>query len=304
MKRRLLSLMVVMLAVTLACGLTNAAIPTAQPSQSGQPALETAVAATVQAMVTNAPTAIALSPTAEGPAVAPKGITVSFQNVSFMIPEGLATGAKSELVPAATEADGGPWGVAPEHIVFTLTGYSVAVGNFQAVVEIYPADSYAGVNSWAASSLTRLRAVLASPMAPLTNDNLPTVPFNGAAAQQYAAQAKILEFQGGTGARMLSQYAQFPGPILRDDSFYHYEGLTSDGKYLVAVLLPVILPLKTTADNPSADGVAYPADRNSAGLVSYYKGITDLLNAAAPESFQPTITQMDALIQSISISPK
>jgi hypothetical protein len=279
-----------MLAVTLACGLSNAAIPTTQPDQSAQ--LETAVAATVQAMVTNVPPA-------------PKGITVSFQNVSFMIPDGLASGAKSELVPAATEADGGPWGVAPEHIVFTLTGYSVAVGNFQAVVEVYPADAYAGANSWAASSLTRLRAVLASPAAPLTNDNLPTVPFNGAAAQQYAAQAKILEFQGGTGVRMFSQYAQFPGPILRDDSFYHYEGLTSDGKYMVAVLLPVILPLKATSDNPSADGVAYPADlSNSAGLVAYYKGITDLLNRAAPEAFQPTLTQMDALIQSISVSPK
>jgi len=238
------------------------------------------------------------------PTTQPSGIPVSFQNVSFIIPEGLADGATSEVVPAADETVGGPWGVAPQYISFTLIGYTGRQdGFFKAVVNVYPAADYASVNSWAASSLTHLQAILASPSMPLTNDNLPTVPFNGAAAQQYAAQAKLIAFNGGNGTGMLSQYAQFPGPILKDNSFYHYEGLTSDGKYLVAMLFPVYLPLQSTSENPSADGVPYPSDlSDTAGLTAYFQGITDKLNVTNPDSFQPSITLIDELIQSTTIS--
>lgn len=238
------------------------------------------------------------------PTARPNGIPVSFQNVSFVIPEGLASGATPELVPAVDETVGGPWGVAPQHISFTLTDYTGRQDKFfKAVVNIYPAAEYTSVNSWAESSLTRLQALLASPATPLTNDNLPTVPFNGAAAQQYAAQAKLISFNSGNGVGMLSQYSQFPGPILMDNSFYHYEGLTSDGKYFIAMLFPVNLPLQSTAENPSADRVPYPSDiSDTAGLTAYFQGITDKLNAASPDLFQPSITLLDKLIQSITVS--
>ena len=241
----------------------------------------------------------------EVPAMQPSGIPVSFQNVSFFIPEGLASGATSEAVPAVDESVGGPWGVAPQYISFTLTDYTGRQDNFfKGVVNVYPAAEYTSVNPWAESSLTRLQALLASPATPLTNDNLPTVPFNGAAAQQYAAKAQFIPFNGGNGVSMISQYSQFPGPILKDNSFYHYEGLTSDGKYFVAALFPVYLPLQSTAENPNADGIIHPDDiTDTAALTAYYQGITDKLNAASPDSFQPSLTLLDSLIQSITVSP-
>lgn len=236
----------------------------------------------------------------------PSGIPVSFQNVSFVIPDGLASGATSEIVPAADESTGGPWGVAPQYISFTLTDYTGRQDNFfKAVINIYPAAEYTSVNSWAESSFTRLQALLASPATPLTNDNLPTVPFNGAAAQQYAAQAKFISFNGGNGLSMISQYSQFPGPILKDNSFYHYEGLTSDGKYFVAALFPVNLPLQSTAENPNADGVIHPEDiSDTTALNAYYQGITDKLNSSSADSFQPSLTLLDTLIQSLTVSPQ
>ena len=251
------------------------------------------------------PTEIAAETAAtDVPTAQPGGIPVSFQDVSFIIPEGLASGATSEVVPAVDESGGGPWGVAPQYISFTLKDYTGRQDNFfQAVINVYPAADYAAVNSWAASSLTHLQAILASPATPLTNENLPTVPFNGAAAQQYAAQAKLISFNSGNGTGMLSQYSQFPGPILKDNSFYHYEGLTSDGKYFIAMLFPVNLPLQSTAENPSADGIPHPSDiSDTAGLTSYYQGITDKLNEANPDSFQPSITLLEKLIQSITVS--
>lgn len=262
-----------------------------------QPSIETVVAATLQAITEQA--ANNPTPTSQ---VGASGSLVYFHNVSFVIPEGLAIATSNEVVPAADESSGGPWGVAPEYIEFVLVDYLPRDDFRPPVIRIYPAQEYAAVNSWAQSSIAKLQAILASPSMPLTNENLPTIPFNGAAAQQYAAQAKLIAFQNGNGVGMTSQYAQFPGPILKDGSYYHYEGLTSDGKYLVAIMLPVTLPLQATAENPSADGVIYPSDISDVNaLNAYFQGVTDLLNAANPDSFQPNLSQIEALIQSIHI---
>ncbi|HNB40745.1 MAG TPA: hypothetical protein PKJ84_08555 [Anaerolineales bacterium] len=289
MNKKIITPLICLAIVALACGGT---VPSAS-----QPNLETVVAATLQAITQQA----ANNPAATSQPEA-TGISVSFQNVQFVIPEGLASGASSEVIPAADEASGGPWGVAPEYIEFVLMDYSPRDEFRPPVIRIYPAQEYAAVNSWAQSSLAKLQGILASPSMPLTNENLPTIPFNGAAAQQYAAQAKIISFANGSGVRMTSQYAQFPGPILKDGSYYHYEGLTNDGKYMVAIMVPVTLPIQATAENPSADGVVYPSDiSDTIALDAYFQGVTDLLNAATPDSFQPNLNVLDALIQSIQI---
>ena len=273
------------LVITLACG-------TAAPIASDKSSIETVVAATLQAVTQAA---------SQDPAQT-QGIQVSYQNVSFVIPDGLASGASSELIPAADESTGGPWGVSPEYIEFVLMDYSPKDDFFPPVIRIYTAQEYATANSWAQSSLAKLQAILASPSMPLTNENLSTIPFNGAAAQQYAAQARLIPFTNGNGVGMTSQYAQFPGPILKDGSYYHYEGLTSDGKYMVAIMLPVTLPIQANAENPSADGIIYPSDISDVNaLNSYFQGVTDMLNSASPDSFQPNLTLIEALIRSIQI---
>jgi len=278
--------LLVLITTSIACGVT---LPSSEPAGSE---IETVVAATLKAA------------TDQAPPVGLDGIPISTQNVSFTIPNGLASGAIYEIVPAKTEDEVGPWGVAPEHIEITLTDYPIYDQSFEPVVHVYPAHEYAAVNPWAETSLVRLQAVLASPSAALTNDNLPTSPFNGAAAQLYAAQAKRLTFNGGNGVRMISMYGQFPGYVSSDFSFYHYEGLTSDGKYLVATLFPLILPLQANDENKSADGVIYPENPLDGDVINtYYQGMTDLLNAKSNDSFQPNLEMLDGLVQSISVTP-
>ena len=289
MNKKTIAFFLILMFTALACGGTA--------PLTDQSTIETVVAATLQAVTEQA----ANNPTPTSQAVT-SGSLVYFQNVSFVIPEGLAIATSNEIVPAVDEATGGPWGIAPEYIEFVLVDYSPRDDFFPPVIRIYPAQEYAALNPWAQSSLGKLQAILASPSMPLINDNLSTIPFNGAAAQQYAAQAKLIAFQSGNGVGMLSQYAQFPGPILKENSYYHYEGLTSDGKYMVAIMLPVTLPLQATAENPSADGIIYPNDISDVNaLNAYFQGVTDLLNAASPDSFQPNLTQIEALIQSIHI---
>ncbi|MBI3166362.1 MAG: hypothetical protein IPG44_08225 [Anaerolineales bacterium] len=288
MNKKLILLLTLLAFIAPACG--GSSIPS-EPADQTQ--LQTVVASTLQA-VTQA---------AESRPTQPSGITVSFQNISLVIPDGLAGGASSELVPAADETNAGPWGISPEYVEFVLMDYPLTGNSLPPVIRIYPAQDYAAVNPWAKNSLEKLQAILANPSMPLTNENLSTIPFNGAAGQQYAAQAKILPLNNGNGVRMVSQYGQFPGHVVNNGSYYHYEGLTGDGKYMIAVMLPILLPLQSTAENPDADGIPYPSDpvQDENGMNAYYQGVVDLLNSASPDSFQPNLNALDALVQSIQI---
>ena len=69
-------------------------------------------------------------------------------------------------------------------------------------------------------------------------------------------------------------------------------------------LFPISVPLQATQDNPSANGIPFPTDMaDEAAAKTYYQAIIDRLNSASPDSFQPSLTQLDALIQSINIAP-
>ncbi len=121
MKKQTLYIIVGVIFVTLACTLGTPATPT-QP-QGNQ--VETAVAATMQWLTAQAPTAASSE---AAPTEAPtqiNGTSVSCQNISLVIPNGLAGGVNAEAIPAVGENDGAPWEVAPAHAKCTLTGYQL-----------------------------------------------------------------------------------------------------------------------------------------------------------------------------------
>ena len=235
----------------------------------------------------------------------PGDLQVGYDKLFFSIPAGLASGAEGVTGPAVTSEPGFYSAAdAPAFTQLTLLGYPFHFpdGVYQPEVRVYPAAEYAKVSLWAAESLKRLQSVLANPGTPLTNDTLPNVAFRGSAGQLYAAQVKMLPFMNGKGVRMISAYAQFPAAVSQYDSFYHYEGLTQDGKYYVIVEMPVVLPVYSDGSNPGENGITYPADRvNPDEMVAYYKATTDLLNNANTDGFNPTLGQLDALVQSISV---
>ena len=242
------------------------------------------------------------TPTLE-PLPTPHNIPVSFENLSFSIPEGFAYGFEGINLPAVE----GPMGAAPAGIQVTLTGFPFPVEEpyFNPKVRVYPADEYTAVSDWASESLKRLKYVLANPSESFSNDRLPNVAFMGSTAQLYASQVKMLEFQNGKGVRMISAYAQFPAPIGRKGSFYHYEGLTNDGKYYVVVEIPVDLPVYSDSSNAGEFGITYPADRLvPAEMDAYYAAVTQLINDASPDGFNPILHQIDLLVQSINVTVK
>lgn len=288
MKNKLFVLSAVLL-VTLAC-------ISAQPTTPAVPNVETIVAATVQALTFAAPppTSVPTTPPANGP-------VISFENVSFILPEGVATNALSGTIPAANEEPG--WGTAPEHIKFELDGYTLYGNTFhKPQILVYPAQEYAALNEGAGRSMERLQAILNGSTAP-TAENLPGIAaFN--AGQLFAAQIQVIRFANGSGVRFLTEYGQYFATANNVDLFYQFQGLTSDGKYYIIAILPASHPLLAFDEKPEtappAGGIPFPGYDNESALTTYYTDVVNLLNSAAPESFQPTLLNLDALIQSLS----
>ena len=279
-------------ASTFACGGLSTSPATA-------PEVSTIVAATLQAMTAPASTS-ANPPTAAGNAFSAEG-------VSLVIPAGVAGGTTAESVPAVTEQSGAPWDVAPAYVRLTLQGYVLQNKFFQPQIMVYPTAEYAAASNGAAISIPRLHAILASPSAPMTNDVLPRLPYANA-EQAIGAAPKIVAFRNGNGVRVLAEYAQYFAPINNHDLFYHYEGLTTDGKSYVVATLPINAGFLAAESDPAsvvpAGGVAFPGADNADPIVfsTYYRAVADLLEATPPDAFQPTLTDLDSLIQSMQIS--
>ena len=279
------------LILTSACSL-SAGIP-ATPTQIDQ--VGTIVATTMQALTTtpsqNVSTPI---PNQTG------GVPVSYENVSFAIPSGVASSANTETMTSVDTNSGAPWEIAPTHLRFTLTGYQLQGKFFEPQVYVYPADEYAQVNSVASEQIERLKKALAG--SPLLKETLPNVPFFNA-AHIIAANIQLIKFQSGSGVRELTQYDQYLAPINNHELFYHFEGLTSDARYYVIAILPITAPVLAEDEKPESPvpvgGIPIPPNTGPTDV--YYFSVTEKLNSLTPDSFTPSLTSLDTLIQSILV---
>lgn len=293
MRKRFLILAAILL-VTLACAMTQPTAP-ATPAQN----VETMVAATMQAWTASAPspTSIPDTPPANGP-------VVSFENVSFILPAGVASNALAGKAPPVNEAD---WTYenAPEHIKFQLDGYKLYNTFHDPRILVIPAQEYMTLNPGANMSIAKLQAILNGSAAP-TAENLPFVAsFN--AGQLFAAQIQVIQFQSGSGVRFLTEYGQYFATANNTDLIYQFQGLTSDGRYYILAILPISHPLLATDENPEASvpegGIPFPGYENENAINNYYVEVVNLFNSASPNSYFPALTDLDAMIQSITITP-
>ena len=72
----------------------------------------------------------------------------------------------------------------------------------------------------------------------------------------------MINFQSGRGIRYVTEYAQMTYPITNHEMFFSFQGLTTDGKYWVSIILPISHPslLDNGDDTSSADWTAINSD--------------------------------------------
>jgi hypothetical protein len=229
------------------------------------------------------------------------GGVVKFNNVSFTLPLGVAKDAKSETVPAVTDTNNSPWWeVAPEHLKFTLTGYQLQDKFLEPQILVYPTDDYTKLNDQVAQQIQKLKAIIGG--GPLTKDVMPSFPVN--AGPIFASNMQVIDFKSGKGVRMLTQYDQYPAIVNNHELFYHFQGLTNDGKYYVIAILPVTSSILAENEKPEspvpAGGVPLPPAGGPDN--AYYDAVARALDSQYPDSFNPSLFQLDALIQSIIVT--
>ncbi len=232
------------------------------------------------------PTTAPPSPTAE------KTPNVDFNGMSFYLDPRLAQGVLPEIVPAApgdpSQAMAGE--VHPEYTQFTLQGYILRDTFHSPRIYIYPLNDYRTLDSSVDEIASRLTQVLEEQ--PAQAENLPFLPLWNA-GQMFHAQIKYLDFKNGKGVRYLTQYGQAIYPVNNHDLFYTYQAISEDGLWYVAAVLPVSHPLLPASYDGGDPGINDPQ--------SYFAQVSTQLSALDPNSFNPSLLQLDELVSSLKV---
>jgi hypothetical protein len=221
------------------------------------------------------------------------GKVANFENISFSYDQ-LAEDASYAVVAAQNGADTPMWEIYPRHILFTLSGYKGVDNNHKPQVWVYPVAEYEKINPDSTHIIDSLKDLLKTKPAAAPNNRMPFLPMWNA-AQAMSVQIKYLDFQNGSGVRYITQYQQGPLPISNREVFYTYQGLTKDGKYYIAMVMPVSHQLIINPDLAMKDPL-FQKD-----FPAYLATVVKTLNAAPANTFLPDLDLLDKTAQSVSI---
>lgn len=301
--RNIFLLVSMLIILTLACDVTINLTPDSQaPTAAETPVLVEPPTTTPEIFISLTQ---AIPATAISTGVQPVEVTID--PLTIALSPVLAGGVRGIQVPRADAEDLPTWGKTPGHTEIKLEEYILQGKFHEPKIYVYPASEYALMVPAAFESMHRLRNVMnASGLG--SADELPVVPFFNA-AQIFASNFQEISFQNGDGVRFLTEYAQYFAPVNNRELVYHFQGFTDDGEYYIIAILPVTAPmLAATSDAGAtipAGGIAFPDINDpNADYQGYYASVTDVLNATRPDAFAPTLSQLDALIQSMKVNPQ
>ena len=90
-------------------------------------------------------------------------------------------------------------------------------------------------------------------------------------------------------------------PVNNRELIYYFHGLTDSGDFYVEAILPLQAPFLAADEDPASPlppgGIPFKMDN----LGSYFQDVANKLNATPPDGFTPSLTTLDALIQSIFV---
>lgn len=268
--RHTLPLLACVVLLLLAAACQPAVVPTGQPSLS--------------------PTASQASPAVTGAASDPAAETSGI--LSFDL-SGVAQSQSAETIAAVPANPDGPWWEAlPEHQLVALQGYPVGEHLLQPQIFVYPVSELAQFNEVGGQMAADLQSLLQTRQ---PGDRLPYMPLYNS-AQVFHAQVQYLDFKNGSGVRYLTQFDQAPYPVNNFELVYTFQGMTGDGKYYVAAVLPVTHPELPDTQEPFAQDA-----EELSNFSDYLAKTVDWLNGQPANSFTPDLSALDALVQSIEI---
>ncbi len=206
----------------------------------------------------------------------------------------LATGFQTEKVAARSASDNVPyWEILPEYTLVTLQGYPISNHKVKPQIFIFPLQELGTVSEGAGTIVASLQTLLQSPQ---EIPNMPFLPMSNS-TQMMHANVQYLDFKNGTGLRYLTEFTQGIMPINNSELIYTYQGLSGDGKYYVAAVLPVNHPsLPADGTVTGNEPVEFTND-----FSAYVSNVVNSLNTHAADTFTPDLSQLDAMLSSLEI---
>jgi hypothetical protein len=241
------------------------------------------------------------------PTVAETVPDVSFDGVSFSYDDSIASDVTAQLVPEEYWEEGSrPFGggTVPEHYRFEFVGYAhLPYPMSAAYIEIYPAAEFEAGHPDAAERIAEMRDLLATrPTMPASAvpEVIPLMPLAPLIPAFYG-QAQYLDFEGGSGARCLTMFGFAVQPITNSEMRYTFQGMLNDGDYYVAAMLPVSSPILYDDLEQVPEDEARAIMSAEVDWVTYVTDVVAQLDAQSLDSYTPSLSALDAMIQSIVI---
>lgn len=226
-------------------------------------------------------------------------VNASCDEISFYLDPSLGNGLKCETIPESNSPDRPSYYVFiyPTHTEVSIQNYPLTKTQFPPQLWIYP--------------VTRFSEQLPEIIPPLVSDlqriistgtwsdkKLPFLPAI-LETQSFFAHEKVISFNCGQGIRYITEYSEGPNPITNKNIIYTFQGLTDDGKYWVAVTLPISHPILPDEYSTLPEG--YTQESLILYYTTYTQDLKGKLSAELPGSFSPALSILDILVKSITI---
>lgn len=238
------------------------------------------------------------------PVYAQDSSTVTFNGISFSFDSTVATNVnivQNPGDPVEYEAPGGPQ---VKNTEFMLYNDFPPLSSLEspASIRVYNTADFAGYLFFEErlqqlQTLLSERPDLAAYMTVEENLNENALPFLPVfpAGQVIRARAQYIESAAVTGISFVTVYRQDASPFLGNEFIYTFQGLSTDGQFYLSAIFRLSTGLFPAEPDPNFDMEAFIAEINA-----YFTESVATLNAATPEDFTPSLTTLDAVIQSFS----
>lgn len=231
----------------------------------------------------------------------PPEANVTCNELSFYLDPALGSGGACAAVPENANSDIPMYYVFiyPAHTELTIENYPLTGTQFPPQIWIYPLERYSQLlPDHIPPRLSSLQNLIASG----SNESallpfLPVIP----QTQSFHIFESRLAFNGGQGIRFITEYSESPIPINSKTIVYTFQGLTTDGRYWVAVTLPISNSVLPTDNNILPED--YTDESLILGYDDYVSEVEATLAAQPLDSFFPSIESLDNLVTSITVKP-
>ena len=127
--------------------------------------------------------------------------------------------------------------------------------------------------------------------------SFPSDPFIFGARRLLIALPHYVDMENGRGIAFITMYGQNIFPVSNESLFYNFVGITDNGNYLVSFEYPVRSELLMES---MRDFVSPPNWEDNYHI--YMQQATDSLNTMSSNDWQPTLDELDTLVNSIYVT--